>query len=621
MLTLWHAWQGAEKTFLEQLAADYQGAEIEVTSFATDDELLSALRTAANTGDAPNLYLGPSDWSDELREMGIADAYCRPNQCPQCEGPNPPPWCEYATGNFGSSLNTDFNVVGICRPGGGCEVCLGPDAPRWCERVQFEQGPELDIFQADFVDIFDDGVFPVGIPVRWAHNAVAHRPGWFAENQQQVPGSLDEALQLETNNPGAVYLDNDSVLDGDPIPFPALQDFIDAVVDDPSPQPSDAGILATGETAIQRLQAEVGPLFQPSLADYQPQPIVEGVYMNPATEQISQALDFAYLIADEETQVDLYEQTGRLPTHGEAWQMITENEDEPQPGEIVQNLVTFGQQSMLAFTGKQPDLTIPDDLVDIPPPPFGTDACGREAWEWYRENTAGENLSRPERSLYYTSALDMAARCRMYQPIEDDGFCAERASTVFASMFFDEHAMATGVQESQDAALARYNLCRLRWVFDQFGPEVGAGNLEHIIGGLTIQLTIPSQTFTDTTDVVIQDGADTEVMTDADTLVGSVFAINAYNAASQQPVTELTQSISITVEYDDDLPGNLDETRLALFRWDDAVGQWNEVPGSQWNPAQNTVSANLEHLTTFAVRETTGVPQQDNRIYLPLVVR
>jgi hypothetical protein len=105
-------------------------------------------------------------------------------------------------------------------------------------------------------------------------------------------------------------------------------------------------------------------------------------------------------------------------------------------------------------------------------------------------------------------------------------------------------------------------------------------------------------------------------MTDANRLVGSPFALNAYNSENNRPVTQFTNPMSIEVGYDDSMLGNRDESRLGLFSWNNAGGQWDSVPNSEVQPEQNMVQAPLTHLTTFAVR--VGV-QAEQELYLPVL--
>jgi hypothetical protein len=87
---------------------------------------------------------------------------------------------------------------------------------------------------------------------------------------------------------------------------------------------------------------------------------------------------------------------------------------------------------------------------------------------------------------------------------------------------------------------------------------------------------------------------------------------------SGNPVTDLTQPMTLTVSYDDsNLPAGVDENDLELYRYDTTAGNWVALAG-EVDPVENTITVILDHLSEFVL----AVPTDDkNLIYLPLIFR
>src|SRR5690606_13593518 len=101
--------------------------------------------------------------------------------------------------------------------------------------------------------------------------------------------------------------------------------------------------------------------------------------------------------------------------------------------------------------------------------------------------------------------------------------------------------------------------------------------------------------------------------------LGKAFSIQATNAAGE-PVSEFDQPFTLTFDYTDaDLPAACidpqNEAQLDLYYWDDEAEQW-VATGATVEPETNRLTAQLDHLTTFAV----GVAQEPG-VYLPSLAR
>ncbi|MCB0164820.1 MAG: hypothetical protein KDI79_11375 [Anaerolineae bacterium] len=598
-ISIWHAWSETDAMFLEQLATDFDGGPIKLIAFDNGEALLQALRNLQ--GDSPDLILGPNLWADELESLGLAGAYCLPGQCPQCEGANPPPWCPFAKGDFSYSRNNDFQIAGLCEPD-QCPVCFGPNPPRWCWAAQLDPVIAPDIFQAGFARQLDNGVFPNGVPIWWDSISVLANPAWFTQRQAALPASLTEILQLREDFPDLVYVD--PKLDGDPSPDPMRQ-FLDAVKGDPNPQPNIAGILVIEADQYQQLTGIVEPpLYLFPLSDYQPEPIVQGVYMNPQTNQKDLALDFAYLLADEETQIKRFQISGRLPTHGEAWETVA--------GE---SLIQFGQQNLLAFEGNLPYIDIPEIIQRPPttPPTFDNDACGVAADELYERLLPPFGVSDIDRVKAEFDARQFANLCRRYMPSFGADACAHRAELIFARTYAERRGQPFAAGLAKITAELGLPVCRLGPAPKSIDP-VSGGTLAGSISGLSLALNFPSGAVPEPVELLLSEGADGP-LPNSSGILGTIFSVNAFSTLDQRPVKTFNKSFSLSVGYDDAMLGSIDESKLALVYWDVITEKWVEVPGSV-DPDENLISAELDHLTTFAIRV-----QSDNRVYLPIVIK
>lgn len=130
--------------------------------------------------------------------------------------------------------------------------------------------------------------------------------------------------------------------------------------------------------------------------------------------------------------------------------------------------------------------------------------------------------------------------------------------------------------------------------------------------GLTVELEFPAYSVDQQIRVVT---GMTEGLTISSTLqaAGDFFTVVAYDLSNSE-VVSFTRQFSITISYESEDVGTIDEDTLSLYYWDEELEQWVEVE-SIVDTVENTLIATLDHLTTFAVLGET------NRIYLPLVIR
>lgn len=436
-LTVWHAWPTAEVDVLSSVVADYEqrnGVAVEMVGHESQADLREALRTA-DAG--PDLLLGPARWAPELAGRGLVGAYCLPGGCEECFGPNPPRWCLYATGkDFSHGRNADFLVTtALCEPD-QCPVCFSQNPPFWCRFATRDHGVLVDFFQAGFLEILDDGVFPNGIPIWWDHAAIFSNPQWFVDQALGWPTSVKDLSEMAARYPGAVWVDPalepdpvpwiEDVRKGDPDPQPSLEDLVKG---DPSPQPNIPGIMITEARNRARLQDAFGVLLRLPLADA-PAPLeLEGVFVRPDSERRGEALDLAYLIADEESQEQLFQAGGRLPTSGEVWSAVADP-----------RWVQFAQESAISFVWPQRTFELPDprDFIEIPerePPDFDHPDCGPAALDYWEElMEAAESV--PQQVHAEFAARQGADFCARYLERCEPPLVGEQRRR-FAQCFFD----------------------------------------------------------------------------------------------------------------------------------------------------------------------------------------
>jgi len=82
-------------------------------------------------------------------------------------------------------------------------------------------------------------------------------------------------------------------------------------------------------------------------------------------------------------------------------------------------------------------------------------------------------------------------------------------------------------------------------------------------------------------------------------ILGHIFSIEARTTGGTL-LTTFSKPFTITVHYRDIDAIGINEAELKLYSWNDAGGWWHTIP-SAVGVGTNTVSATLDHLSTFAV--------------------
>ncbi len=92
------------------------------------------------------------------------------------------------------------------------------------------------------------------------------------------------------------------------------------------------------------------------------------------------------------------------------------------------------------------------------------------------------------------------------------------------------------------------------------------------------------------------------------TMVAS-FVITA-STLTGDPVTTFLLPLQLELVYTDEQIGGADETRLGLFVYDENAGEWKVVE-SKVDAENNRLTAEIPHLSRFAIGFTTGGPEDD----------
>jgi len=85
---------------------------------------------------------------------------------------------------------------------------------------------------------------------------------------------------------------------------------------------------------------------------------------------------------------------------------------------------------------------------------------------------------------------------------------------------------------------------------------------------------------------------------------------------NDDPVGGLTGPLLVTFHYDDMLPPGMDESTLQAYRWDEIQQEWVLLEVVARDPAANTLTVRLDHLSEFGL---FGAAKYN--IYLPFVLR
>ena len=604
-LAVWHSWLGAEADLLQTLANQYPFAEIDVTRFDSNAALVEAIRAADEA--EPDLIIGPDSLLDDLGGTGFGRGYCLPGECPECEGPNPPSWCRFASGgDFSTERIEPFMLAGLCLHA-ECPDCSGENPPRWCQAADAaaEIGP--DIFQAAFLDRVDDQLYPIGIPVYWDTLSIGVNIAWFVERALPLPQTLDEILALHSDHPDLLssVVPDETLENGEGLTaeFEAL---LQAVASEPNPQPNRAGLIITWSRQFEEVSGILGetPLLLP-FDGYAPSPVVQGVMLNADSDAIDQAIRFADQFATAEVQTRLFESNGRLPTNPEAWHTL-----------VAEPWRAFGEANLLGWVNQQPEIDLPTIIERPPfePPVFENSPCGAAAAWLYTQIIAANGTAIESRVLAEYEAGAFEKICGRLLPDYGTDRCGVHAAYQFAQRFAELRGSPNAYLFADLTGRLSYTLClasNLQPIVDAtFGgplhfPEVGHGLTLDIPSGLLSEpVNFIAQEGTLDPFVVLANVESTPVSIEAYTEVGTV-------------VTRFDKPLTLQLGYDDNRISGVDEERLRLAYWDDQSRVWIPL-NSVVDTVNNTVSAEVDRLTTFGVQMEEP---DSNLIYLPWIQR
>ena len=345
-----------------------------------------------------------------------------------------------------------------------------------------------------------------------------------------------------------------------------------------------------------------------SLTDYQPVPIVQGIYLHATTGRHDAALDFAYRLGNAASQIILHQDAGKLPTDGRAWEEIA---DPP--------LLDLAGQSLDAFLG---NLIYTDfwTVVESPDylPPQGSALCQDAATNVYARDVDG---GLPYPAIHATISANgffHACERELSRIGVTDGLCAEQARVLFATRFSELWRRVSGAAEIARAeALSSWTDCLARSSRGVFNPEIGGSLVHEIAESLHISTRFPPGLLTNTLELVISAGSDVQTVADV-AVIGEIFSIRASQTENGLPVTQFARPFSLEISYDEELLGGTAGEDLILIYWNLDSSHWLEVP-TVVDSATNMLSAQLDHLTTFAVSSRAALPQE--KIYLPILTK
>jgi PKD repeat protein len=146
-------------------------------------------------------------------------------------------------------------------------------------------------------------------------------------------------------------------------------------------------------------------------------------------------------------------------------------------------------------------------------------------------------------------------------------------------------------------------------------PPTG-GTAEAQVDQLRVTFALPPGAVNESIRVTIK-VTDSPPATKGFQVLNQIFTINAVTG-SGAPVTQFAKPFTLTIRYTDTAIQGLDESQLTLHYWDETQHLWLAIPTTV-DADNNTLTALLDHLTTFAVLQEST----DNlrRLFLPVVQR
>ncbi len=138
--------------------------------------------------------------------------------------------------------------------------------------------------------------------------------------------------------------------------------------------------------------------------------------------------------------------------------------------------------------------------------------------------------------------------------------------------------------------------------------------------GNDVQVKVSSNTVGDDTDFTVGAVAKSSstvsgllagLGTSDGSLVGNYFYNFTAVDEDGNEVTEFDKSVKITIYYDEDALGTIDEEDLVIFYWDEDDEEWKALTGSKVYASSNKVVVYVDHFTYFALFGAEGVATED----------
>lgn len=328
---VWHALQGPELELLHQAAERYEsssGVPVELNQFQSHEALYEEFQAASDAGGGPDVLFGDHRVAASFLERGSLGALCLPGECPECEGPNPPRWCGYASnGLFGDesealpgTMIPDFLLSEArCREDGCGECYRSGWVPPYCKYVS--EGFELDLLQAAFADFVPgyDRPLPIGFPVFWSYQGVGIDLARLQQEGLPEPTRVEELLVL---GEGGSRVSNDiDICPTWPWPWPFPWPWpgpLEEIRPWEVVELGESNVLVFPSTRAGELQQQLGELVMPVLEDFKSDIVVQGAFLRVGTERRAEALDFMSELQSPELQSGAFESAGLLPAHRDA---------------------------------------------------------------------------------------------------------------------------------------------------------------------------------------------------------------------------------------------------------------------------------------------------------------
>ena len=79
------------------------------------------------------------------------------------------------------------------------------------------------------------------------------------------------------------------------------------------------------------------------------------------------------------------------------------------------------------------------------------------------------------------------------------------------------------------------------------------------------------------------------------------------------------QPYSVLVPYDEGKLGEIVETTLALYYWNEETDRWIKEPSTNLNSVDNAIAANPDHFSLWAILGEQLAQPMQHRVFLPRI--